>query len=299
MNKILDQENNLLSIKAIEKEREGLINIGFIVKKYRAKRGITRQILANKSGISLRYLAQLESGKANPTISILKNISYSLNMTLSDMFFTYNNETTIGMHDSRLMKFSSEQRKKVLSLIENIDRENRSKKNKNKIALIGLRGAGKSTIGKMFHKEFNVPLFEATNEIEKLGGMNINEVIELGGQGMYRRYEYDIISSIHKNHKNLILLTGGSIVSEKETYNYLLNNYFTIWIKASPKEHMNRVLKQGDSRPMASNPRAMEDLNNILNERISLYSKADIIIDTENLSAEQSYLDFKLKLFNT
>lgn len=299
MNKIFDQENNLLSIKAIEKEREGLINIGFIVKKYRAKRGITRQILANKSGISLRYLAQLESGKANPTISILKNISYSLNMTLSDMFFTYNNETAIGMYDSRLMKFSSEQRKKVLSLIENIDRENRSKKNKNKIALIGLRGAGKSTIGKMFHKEFNVPLFEATNEIEKLGGMNINEVIELGGQGMYRRYEYDIISSIHKNHKNLILLTGGSIVSEKETYNYLLNNYFTIWIKASPKEHMNRVLKQGDSRPMASNPRAMEDLNNILNERISLYSKADIIIDTENFSAEQSYLDFKLKLFNT
>ena len=194
MNKILDQENNLLSIKAIEKEREGLINIGFIIKKYRAKRGITRQILANKSGISLRYLAQLESGKANPTISILKNISYSLNMTLSDMFFTYNNETAIGMHDSRLMKFSSEQRKKVLSLIENIDRENRSKKNKNKIALIGLRGAGKSTIGKMFHKEFNVPLFEATNEIEKLGGMNINEVIELGGQGMYRRYEYDTIS---------------------------------------------------------------------------------------------------------
>ena len=299
MNKILDQENNLLSIKAIEKEREGLINIGFIIKKYRAKRGITRQILANKSGISLRYLAQLESGKANPTISILKNISYSLNMTLSDMFFTYNNETAIGMYDSRLMKFSSEQRKKVLSLIENIDRENRSKKNKNKIALIGLRGAGKSTIGKMFHKEFNVPLFEVTNEIEKLGGMNINEVIELGGQGMYRRYEYDIISSIHKNHKNLILLTGGSIVSEKETYNYLLNNYFTIWIKASPKEHMNRVLKQGDSRPMASNPRAMEDLNNILNERISLYSKADIIIDTENFSAEQSYLDFKLKLFNT
>ena len=299
MNKILDQENNLLSIKAIEKEREGLINIGFIIKKYRAKRGITRQILANKSGISLRYLAQLESGKGNPTISILKNISYSLNMTLSDMFFTYNNETAIGMHDSRLMKFSSEQRKKVLSLIENIDRENRSKKNKNKIALIGLRGAGKSTIGKMFHKEFNVPLFEVTNEIEKLGGMNINEVIELGGQGMYRRYEYDIISSIHKNHKNLILLTGGSIVSEKETYNYLLNNYFTIWIKASPKEHMNRVLKQGDSRPMASNPRAMEDLNNILNERISLYSKADIIIDTENFSAEQSYLDFKLKLFNT
>ncbi len=300
MNKILDQENNLLSLKAIKEESIRLNNIGLIVKKHRAKRGITRKLLASLSGISIRYLAQLEAGKANPTISILKNIAYALNMSLSDMLFENEyNEIQLGTLDNKLSEFSSEQLKKVHNLVENIYRENTVKKNKNKIAFIGLRGAGKSTLGNMLHKEFNTPVFEVSNEIEILGGMNINEIIELGGQGMYRRFEYDIVSSFHKNHDNLILLTGGSIVSEKETYNYLLNNYFTVWIKASPMEHMSRVLMQGDSRPMNSNPRAMEDLNNILNERVSLYSKADLIIDTENSSIKESYSKLKLKLFKT
>jgi XRE family aerobic/anaerobic benzoate catabolism transcriptional regulator len=300
MNKILDQENNLLSLNAIKEESIRLNNIGLIVKKHRAKRGITRKLLASLSGISIRYLAQLEAGKANPTISILKNIAYALNMSLSDMLFENEyNEIQLGTLDNKLSEFSSEQLKKVHNLVENIYRENTVKKNKNKIAFIGLRGAGKSTLGNMLHKEFNTPVFEVSNEIEILGGMNINEIIELGGQGMYRRFEYDIVSSFHKNHDNLILLTGGSIVSEKETYNYLLNNYFTVWIKASPMEHMSRVLMQGDSRPMNSNPRAMEDLNNILNERVSLYSKADLIIDTENSSIKESYSKLKLKLFKT
>jgi len=300
MNKILDQENNLLSLKAIKEESIRLNNIGLIVKKLRAKRGITRKLLASLSGISIRYLAQLEAGKANPTISILKNIAYALNMSLSDMLFENEyNEMQLGTLDKKLSEFSSEQVKKVHSLVESIYRENTVKKNKNKIAFIGLRGAGKSTLGNMLYKEFNTPVFEVSNEIEILGGMNINEIIELGGQGMYRRFEYDIVSSFHKNHDNLILLTGGSIVSEKETYNYLLNNYFTVWIKASPMEHMSRVLMQGDSRPMNSNPRAMEDLNNILNERVSLYSKADLIIDTENSSIKESYSKLKLKLFKT
>ena len=300
MNKILDQENNLLSLNAIKEESIRLNNIGLIVKKHRAKRGITRKLLASLSGISIRYLAQLEAGKANPTISILKNIAYALNMSLSDMLFENKyNEIQLGTLDNKLSEFSSEQLKKVHNLVENIYRENTVKKNKNKIAFIGLRGAGKSTLGNMLYKEFNTPVFEVSNEIEILGGMNINEIIELGGQGMYRRFEYDIVSSFHKNHDNLILLTGGSIVSEKETYNYLLNNYFTVWIKASPMEHMSRVLMQGDSRPMNSNPRAMEDLNNILNERVSLYSKADLIIDTENSSIKESYSKLKLKLFKT
>ena len=300
MNKILDQENNLLSLNAIKEESIRLNNIGLIVKKHRAKRGITRKLLASLSGISIRYLAQLEAGKANPTISILKNIAYALNMSLSDMLFENEyNEMQLGTLDKKLSEFSSEQVKKVHSLVESIYRENTVKKNKNKIAFIGLRGAGKSTLGNMLYKEFNTPVFEVSNEIEILGGMNINEIIELGGQGMYRRFEYDIVSSFHKNHDNLILLTGGSIVSEKETYNYLLNNYFTVWIKASPMEHMSRVLMQGDSRPMNSNPRAMEDLNNILNERVSLYSKADLIIDTENSSIKESYSKLKLKLFKT
>ena len=300
MNKILNQDNNLSSIKSIDEESKKLDTIGSIVKSFRSQRGISRQVLANRSGISIRYLAQLESGNANPTITILKNISYALNMTLSNMLFPNEyDQHALRLLDNKLSRFSSIQIKKIHNLIEEIDKNNTLKKNKNKIALVGLRGAGKSTLGNIFHNEFNIPLFEISNEIEKNGGMNINEIIELGGQSMYRRFEYEIISTLYKNYKSLIILTGGSIVSEKETYNYLLNNYFTIWIKASPNEHMSRVLKQGDSRPMASNPRAMEDLNNILQERIELYSKADITINTEDMTVEESYLDFKTQLYKT
>ena len=290
MNNIVDYENN-------DKENNYTNNIGLIVKKYRSKRGITRQVLANKSGISLRYLAQLESGKANPTISIIANIAHALNLTLSDIFFNSKNTNNLNLMDQRFNTLNSHQKDKVYELINDIYKENKLNKNKNKIALIGLRGAGKSTLGNMLHAEYEYPLFEATNEIEMLGGMNINEIIELGGQGMYRRFEYDVIKSLSKNHKKIILLAGGSIVSEHKTYSYLLKNYFTIWIKASPKEHMLRVLNQGDSRPMASNPRAMDDLNNILNERISLYSKADLIIDTENTTVKKAYSNLKDKLF--
>tara|TARA_B100001142_G_scaffold317867_1_gene359315 strand:- start:510 stop:854 length:345 start_codon:yes stop_codon:yes gene_type:complete len=114
---------------------------------------------------------------------------------------------------------------------------------------------------------------------------------------MYRRFEFDVVKTLCKSHEKLILLAGGSIVSEYKTFNYVLNNYFTIWIKASPKEHMQRVLNQGDSRPMSSNPRAMDDLNNILNERVTLYSKADLTINTENISIGGSYKKLKTKLF--
>ena len=296
MNNIVDYENNILFVENNDKENNYSNNIGLIVKKYRSKRGITRQVLANKSGISLRYLAQLESGKANPTISIIANIAHALNLSLSDIFFNSKN-TNNNLMDQRFNSFNSHQKDKVYELINDIYKENKLNKNKNKIALIGLRGAGKSTLGNMLHNEYAYPLFEATNEIEKLGGMNINEIIELGGQGMYRRFEYDVVKSLSNNHKKIVLLTGGSIVSEHKTYSYLLNNYFTIWIKASPEEHMQRVLNQGDSRPMASNPRAMDDLNNILNERISLYSKADLIVDTENTTVKKAYNNLKDKLF--
>ena len=297
MNNIVDHKNNILFVENSDKENNYTNNIGLIVKKYRSKRGITRQVLANKSGISLRYLAQLESGKANPTISIITNIAHALNLSLSDIFFNNKNTNNLNLMDQRFNTLNSHQKDKVYDLINDIYKENKLNKNKNKIALIGLRGAGKSTLGNMLHEEYKYPLFEATNEIEMLGGMNINEIIELGGQGMYRRFEYDVVKSLSNNHKKIVLLTGGSIVSEHKTYSYLLNNYFTIWIKASPKEHMQRVLNQGDSRPMASNPRAMDDLNNILNERISLYSKADLIVDTENTTVKKAYSNLKDKLF--
>ena len=126
--------------------------------------------------------------------------------------------------------------------------------------------------------------------------MNVSEILELGGQSMYRRLEYDVISVLSKKHKKIIILTGGSIVSEKQTYDFLLKNFFTIWIKASPKEHMSRVVKQGDLRPISSNPKAMKDLNNILKEREKLYMKADTIINTENKNRDESFEELEKEI---
>ncbi len=282
----------------IEKEKKILSKIGLIIKKIRIQRGITRHTLAIKSKISLRYLAKLESGIGNPTISILKNVAYALNITLSELLFSENSDNKINLVRNKIDQYNNVQLKEILLFLNKFDKEKPKKINKNKIALIGLRGAGKSTLGSMFSQEFNMPLYEITNEIEKESGMQVNEIIELGGQSMYRRLEYNAIYNLSKKNKKLIILTGGSMVSEKQTYDFVLNNFFTIWIKAKPKEHMERVIKQGDLRPMASNPKAMDDLNNILKERKILYSQADVILNTKGKDPGTSYEDLKYLIKN-
>ena len=290
---------SLTSIKNIEKEKLLLDELGFIIRKYRSQRGLSRQMLATKSNISLRYLAQLEGGSGNPSITILKNIAYALNITLENLLFanSYKDEK-VDYIKKKIDHYEKHQITALLELIDNIDKKKTIKINKNKIALIGLRGAGKSTLGNMYSKEFKIPIYEITKEIEKIGGMNINEIIEFGGQGMYRRLEYTAIHNLYKKNKKVIILTGGSVVSEKETFNFLLKNFYTVWIKASPKEHMKRVIKQGDLRPISSNPKAMEDLNNILKERQHLYSKASKIVNTENKDKIFSYKDLVSKIKN-
>ena len=277
---------SLKSSLKIEKEKKLLANIGLIIKKIRIQRGITRDILAIKSKISLRYLAKLESGNGNPTISVLKNIAYALNITFKELIFTENSDNKKNLVKNKIDQYNNVQLKEILLFLNKFDKEQPKKINKNKIALIG------------FSEEFNMPLYEITNEIEKKSGMKVNEIMELGGQSMYRRLEYNAIFNLSKKNKKLIILTGGSMVSEKQTFDFVLNNFFTIWIKATPKEHMERVIKQGDLRPMASNPKAMDDLNNILKERKNLYSQADVILNTKDKDPGTSYKDFKYLIKN-
>ncbi len=298
MPKIQNENYSLHSAIKIENERIDLLNIGLIIKRLRIQRGITRHTLAIKSSISIRYLAQLESGKGNPTITILKNIAYALNLTLKDLLFYKKNNTKVDLIKSKVDNYNNNQLKEVLNFLNNFDKKAPKKINKNKLALLGLRGAGKTTLGKMYSKEFKIPLYEISSEIEKAGGMKISEIIELGGQGMYRRLEFQVINNLLKKNKKLIVLTGGSIVSEIETYNFVLENFYTIWIKAKPEEHMNRVIKQGDLRPMGSNPKAMDDLNSILKERKNLYLQADAIVNTENKNKNDSYKELKEIIIN-
>jgi len=288
---MIHNNKSLNSSLKIEKEKGILSNIGLVIKKIRIQRGITRDTLAIKSKVSLRYLAKLESGIGNPTISVLKNIAYALNFTLKELLFSEYADNKTNIVKNKIDQYSNAQLEEILLFLNNLDKKKSNKINKKKIALIGLRGAGKTTLGLMYSKEFNIPLYETTNEIEKEAGMKVNEVIELGGQSMYRRLEYNVIYNLSKKNKKLMLLTGGSMVSEKQTFDFVLNNFFTIWIKAQPKEHMDRVIKQGDLRPMASNPKAMDDLHNILKERKHLYNLADITLSTENKSENRSYKD--------
>ena len=202
---MISNNNNNLSLNSsfkIEKEKEILLNIGLIIKRIRIQRGITRLTLSIKSKISLRYLAKLEAGIGNPTISVLKNVAYALNITLKELLFSENTDNKIDLIKNKIDQYNNTQLKEILLFLNNFDKKKPKKINKKKIALIGLRGAGKTTLGSMFGKEFNMPLYEITNEIERESGMRINEIIELGGQSMYRRLEYNVIYNLSKKIKN-------------------------------------------------------------------------------------------------
>ena len=157
-----------------------------------------------------------------------------------------------------------------------------------RICLIGLRGAGKSTLGAMAGAALNIPFVELNRQIEEQSGMPVNEVLALYGQEGYRRLEAQALERVLSTYETMVLAVAGGIVAEPDTYATLLDRFHTVWIKASPKEHMSRVLAQGDTRPMAGNPEAMDQLKSILASREALYAKAEARIDTAGRTIEQS-----------
>jgi XRE family aerobic/anaerobic benzoate catabolism transcriptional regulator len=157
-----------------------------------------------------------------------------------------------------------------------------------RIALVGLRGAGKTTLGAALAKSLQIPFYELDREVERLSGTTLGAMIELYGQQAYRRYELQALQELLAAHPRFIVATGGSLVSETATYELLLRSCFTIWVRTSPEEHMQRVVAQGDLRPMAGSQQAMADLRRILEERSELYGRADVAIDTTEKTVDQS-----------
>jgi XRE family transcriptional regulator, aerobic/anaerobic benzoate catabolism transcriptional regulator len=151
---------------------------------------------------------------------------------------------------------------------------------------VGLRGAGKTTLGAALAREQDVPFFELDREVERLSGTSIGVVLELYGQQAYRRYEMQALQELLDAHPRFVVATGGSLVSESATYEMLLRHCYTVWIRATPEEHMDRVIAQGDRRPMAGSEQAMDDLRRILEERTPLYARADAVVDTTGKSVE-------------
>jgi len=273
-------------------ERTYLAALGERVRQVRARRGMTRKILARDSGVSERYLAQLEGGDGNISILLLRRIAAAMGLPLVDLIYdgperpveySLARQLLDGLNPAELQDV-------YRSLAHSLGRTGDSAR-AGRIALIGLRGAGKTTLGKRLAEHLGVPFVEMASAIAEESGTSLSEIFSLYGQAAYRRYERRALERAVAAHERAVIATGGSLVSEPATFELLLRSCHTVWVAASPAEHMSRVMAQGDLRPMKASREAMADLKRILENRRSLYGKADAVIDTTAKAIDDSFTE--------
>jgi XRE family aerobic/anaerobic benzoate catabolism transcriptional regulator len=274
-----------------------LSELGARVRAWRARRGMTRKQLATDSGLSERFLADVETGKGNVSINSLEAAARALNITILELLQDAP-RPALGRVHGLLSRLDDAQLDHAYTLLAGSfglgDEQGREKR----IALIGLRGAGKSTLGAQLATQRGVPFVELDREIEREAGTSMNEILLLHGQAGYRRYERRALFRIAEDHADgVVMTTGGSIVSERETFDLLQSRFYCVWLKANPEEHMSRVVAQGDMRPFdttrGASAEAMEDLRRILASREALYARADAVVDTAARSVKQSLKDLE------
>jgi XRE family aerobic/anaerobic benzoate catabolism transcriptional regulator len=270
-----------------ESEIEYLRLLGESVRAARAQRGMTRKLLAEHSGVSERFLAQLESGTGNASILVLRQIARALDRRLEAILPDHLKRTDLAQIIEVLGRLDSKSLTKACDLVLGSRHENETDSRRERIALIGLRGAGKSTVGKLLAGKLQIPFCELDRMIEQASGVSLNMMFDMYGQSGFRRFERRCLEDLLQDKGRFVLATGGSLVSEPATYNRLLGACYTIWLRATPKQHMSRVIAQGDMRPMARNPQAMSDLERILAEREQLYCRADCTVDTSKRQIPQ------------
>ncbi|MEW9580003.1 helix-turn-helix transcriptional regulator [Paraburkholderia sp. DGU8] len=275
-----------------------LTAMGERVRLLRARRGMTRKTLASEAGLSERHLANLESGVGNASVLVLRQLAGALNCSLAEMI---GDETTVSAEWLLIRELlqgrdqAALQRARV-ALAEMFAQAPRDPNRKNRIALIGLRGAGKSTLGRMLAQERKVPFVELTRVIEQMAGCPPSEIHSLYGASAYRRYEHRALEAVIREHERAVIASPGGLVSESATFNALLSHCFTVWLQATPEEHMRRVVAQGDLRPMSGNKEAMDDLKRILAGRGELYGRADMNFDTSEKTLADAYLQLRDRL---
>ena len=273
-------------------ESDFLRRIGDRVKTARAQRGMTRKLLARDSGVSERHLAELESGRGNFSILLLRQVATALGVSAAVLVREEADPPIALQHAQALLRrLRPEQLSDAQALLAKHFGGREAAVRRHRIALVGLRGAGKTTLGALLAARLEVPFIELDREIETLGGLSLEIVFELYGQVGFRRLEREALASVLERHDRFVLATGGSIVSEPETFERLLSACYTVWLRASPAEHMARVVAQGDTRPMAGNREAMADLERILAEREAMYRRADTMLDTSARAVESALDD--------
>ena len=273
-----------------------LAELGGRVRAWRARRGMTRKALAADSGLSERFLADVEGGKGNVSINSLEATARALNITVIDLLQDAP-RPALARTQGLLARLDDSQLDLACGLLGStfglIDVQGREQR----VALIGLRGAGKSTLGVLLAAERGVPFIELDREIEREAGTSMNEILLLHGQAGYRRYERRALLRIAEEHaQGVVMTTGGSIVSERETFDLLQSHFYCAWLKTSPEEHMARVVAQGDMRPFdttGASHQALEDIRRILASREALYARADAVVDTAARTLKQSMTDLK------
>jgi XRE family aerobic/anaerobic benzoate catabolism transcriptional regulator len=267
-----------------------LAAIGSEVRRSRAKRGMTRRQLAQTSQTSERYLAQIESGTGNPSVSVLRAIAQALDLPCSALLPEAGARTAaLGAILDLLAQVPEGELPALASDIATRLARPGSADRARRIALVGLRGAGKSTLGRMLAQHLGWPFIELDRLVEEDYGASIPDLIEMAGTATFRRHERSALDRIITAHEAATITTAGGIVANPETYALLLRRTHTIWIKARPEDHMSRVMAQGDFRPMAQNRAAMADLVAILEARRADYSRAEAEIDTSGEAIEQSF----------
>jgi XRE family aerobic/anaerobic benzoate catabolism transcriptional regulator len=265
--------------------------LGERVREERARRGMSRKALANDSGVSERYLALLEAGNANASIVLLRDVAAALGIALDALV---GEGAAASPHFARSMellrRLPGSEMVRAHDVLARTFGANDDAIRAGRIALIGLRGAGKSTLGRGLAAVLEVPFVELDREIEREGGTQLATIFDLYGQPGFRRFEREALERTLQRDGRFVLEAGGGIVAEPMTFARLRATCFTVWIRASAAEHMSRVLAQGDTRPMGGAD-AMADLQRILASRETLYGEADATLDTSGRTAAESAAD--------
>lgn len=234
-------------------DNEGILrSLGLRLREARNKAGLSVSALARIADVSRRYLTDAEAGRANPSLLVIASLARALEVPLASLV--------------------------------NFDLRKRTSE---RIALVGLRGAGKSTIGKLLSLQLEAPFVELDRRVERIAGLSLAEIFDLHGPGAYRRFEAEALEEVLSEGHRVVIATGGSLVTSPKTYPRLLETCRTIWLRAKPEAHYARVQEQGDARPMKNRPRAMEELEALLEKRTPLYRRAELAFDTDNYEPEK------------
>jgi len=245
-----------------QQEAAYLAQLGDRVRAWRTAQGVTRKTLSLSSGVSERYLAQLEAGQGNISVLLLRKVAQAMNVT-----------------------------------VESLVREGtEAEGGKRRIALLGLRGAGKSTLGARLAAALGVPFVELDREVETEAGAGLAEVFAMYGQEAFRRFERRALERVLDTHDAAVIAAGGSLVTDPDTYRLLLDSCRTVWLKAKPEEHMNRVIAQGDMRPFKGRAAALDEIRATLTDRDRLYSRADLTLETSGRSLKACFDELRTRM---